>query len=251
MTRNIELKSQNGYMIPCEYDIEEGDRAVCVICHGFASSKASSTAHMVSRMCRSAGVGFLTFDFPCHGESRAVFTGLTPKNCLDDLRTCELWAREQSKGGEIIYFGSSFGGYTVLGHLCTREHEGRLALLRSAAVNMDRVFDPFMEDIKNEMAEKGYFTYKSGFGPDLRLSPGFFESLRSFSPFDYDLPEGADVHMIHGARDTVVDFGQALKYSLRKNCPIDIMALSDHSIADRDGIKRLRELVSVMLEKVK
>ena len=72
MTRNIELKSQNGYMIPCEYDIEEGDRAVCVICHGFASSKASSTAHMVSRMCRSAGVGFLTFDFPCHGESLSL-----------------------------------------------------------------------------------------------------------------------------------------------------------------------------------
>ena len=46
----------------------------------------------------------------------------------------------------------------------------------------------------------------------------FFESLKSFSPFDYDLPEGADVHMIHGARDTVVDFGQALKYSLRKKC---------------------------------
>ena len=86
--------------------------------------------------------GFSDLDFPCHGESRAVFHRPAAKKLLDDLRTCELWAREQSKGGEIIYFGSSFGGYTVLGHLCTREHEGRLALLRSAAVNMDRVFDP-------------------------------------------------------------------------------------------------------------
>jgi hypothetical protein len=57
-------------------------------------------------------------------------------------------AAEKAPEAEICYFSSSFGAYITLIYLTTREHRGKKAFLRSAAVNMPDKYE--------ELKQKGF-----------------------------------------------------------------------------------------------
>lgn len=230
---------QEGRRIPCDCRINGSENKVCIIAHGFASSKESGTAQMMLEHLASMGIGGIAFDFPCHGESTAEFTALTVDNCLSDLRMVELYAKSLAKDAEICYFGSSFGAYITLCHICSREHEGREAFLRCAAVDMDHAFDDSWDVIENQLTELGYGIYDPGFGDGLKLSREFFESLRGRSVFDMELPDDFSVRMIHGLDDDVVAPEAAKEYASKVGCPIYLIPGTGHQINNEEGIETL------------
>ena len=233
--------SQAGRNIPCDCRISGNEKKVCIIAHGFASSKQSGTAQMMLDHLPSFGVGGIAFDFPCHGESGAEFGALTVDSCLSDMRAVELYAKTLAKDAEIVYFGSSFGAYITLCHLCSCEHEGKRAFLRCAAVDMDHAFDDVMDTIEGQLETLGYGIYDPGFGDGLKLSRGFFDSLKGRSVFDMELPAGAEIRMIHGLADDVVDPEAAKSYAAKIGCPIYLIPGTGHSIDNEEGISTLRE----------
>lgn len=239
---NTEIVSSGGYMIPISAQIEGGDAMVCIICHGFASSKASSTAQMMAAHCRSMGIGAAAFDFPCHGQSSAPFESLTVDRCLEDLQAVEHWVKTKSEHAEIVYFGSSFGAYVVLCHLCSGQSLGKRAFLRCAAVDMDRSFGVKTPEVLNQTSEKGHFLYDPGFGPGLKLSEAFFDSLGCRDLFAMDLPQGAVLSMIHGMCDDVVSPDEARRYAALKGVPITMIPDTGHSIDSKEGIEALLRL---------
>ena len=90
---HIDLASEGGRQIPVEYRLPADARRVCIIAHGFASSKESATAQMMLDHLEKLGLGAFAFDFPCHGESSAPWQQLTVDACLADLRQVEAFAR--------------------------------------------------------------------------------------------------------------------------------------------------------------
>ncbi len=111
------LATGRGYEIPCTFSIGRENTKVCVVAHGFGSSKESPTVQMLLKALPEQGIGVAAFDFQAHGESRVDGEYLRIPNCTADLADVEALARTLAPGAEITYFGSSFGAYTTLIYL--------------------------------------------------------------------------------------------------------------------------------------
>jgi len=242
--KTVNIKSPGGWDIPADYTIEGHEAMVCVIAHGFGSSRKSSTAQMMLEHCKALGMGAVAFDWPCHGGSEAPYAALTIDNCQRDLQAVEQWAVQRAPGAEIVYFGSSFGGYNTLLHLCSGVSLGHRAVLRSCAVDMDTLFTIDTPGVREQIAEKGYYHYDPGFGHGLDLCETFFETLAGNSPFKLTLPDGVKVHLIHGMDDDVVDPAEAYRYAAEKRVPITLIPATGHGIDSELGISTLLRLTA-------
>ena len=240
----INLTSPYGRLIPCDLRLHGNEKRVCIIAHGFASSKESSTAQMLLDHLEKMGLGAVAFDFPCHGASEADYKALTVDACLQDMATVEAYVLEAIPEAEICHFGSSFGAYMSILRMM-QVGQPRRAFLRCAAVDMDHAFDDVMDAVRGQIAQLGYAIYDPGFGPGLKLDPAFFDSLEGRSVFEMELPEGAQIEMIHGLADPVVKVESAKAYAEKIGCRINLIPEADHSISTPEGISTLLERTEV------
>lgn len=93
MTQEL-LSGLNGYNIPCRHTIQGGESMVCLITHGFGSSKDSPTAQLLAGELPRHGIGTLALDLPAHGDSPVDGDALSIRHCLDDLARAEARALE-------------------------------------------------------------------------------------------------------------------------------------------------------------
>ena len=155
MTQEL-LSGLNGYNIPCRHTIQGGESMVCLITHGFGSSKDSPTAQLLAGELPRHGIGTLALDLPAHGDSPVDGDALSIRHCLDDLARAEARALELAPGARVVYFSSSFGAYLNLIYLSTRPHRGTRSFLRSAAVEMPLLFHTPTPEQAEELARQGF-----------------------------------------------------------------------------------------------
>ena len=153
MTQEL-LSGLNGYNIPCRHTIQGGESMVCLITHGFGSSKDSPTAQLLAGELPRHGIGTLALDLPAHGDSPVDGDALSIRHCLDDLARAEARALELAPGARVVYFSSSFGAYLNLIYLSTRPHRGTRSFLRSAAVEMPLLFHSPTPEQAEELARQ-------------------------------------------------------------------------------------------------
>ena len=151
MTQEL-LSGLNGYDIPCRHTIQGGESMVCLITHGFGSSKDSPPAQLLAGELPRHGIGTLALDLPAHGDSPVDGNALSIRHCLDDLARAEARALELAPGARVVYFSSSFGAYLNLIYLSTRPHRGTRSFLRSAAVEMPLLFHSPTPEQAEELA---------------------------------------------------------------------------------------------------
>ena len=169
-----------GYEIPCTFSIGRENTKVCVVAHGFGSSKESPTVQMLLKALPEQGIGVAAFDFPAHGESRVDGEYLRIPNCTADLADVEALARTLAPGAEITYFGSSFGAYTTLIYLSGLPGGGRRAFFRSAAVCMPALFRRPTKAQAEAMERDGFLILGEDYGcaRPLKLTQAFLAALR-------------------------------------------------------------------------
>lgn len=90
-----------------------GSKEVCILCHGFRSSKLGSTLRALSTGLAEAGVSTFRFDFSGNGESEGQFAYGNYWQEVEDLRAAvEFWT---SKGSRVVCVaGHSKGGNCVV-----------------------------------------------------------------------------------------------------------------------------------------
>lgn len=90
-----------------------GSKEVCILCHGFRSSKQSGTLSAISAGLAEAGVSTFRFDFSGNGESEGKFAYGNYWQEVEDLRAAfEFWT---SKGSRVVCVaGHSKGGNCVV-----------------------------------------------------------------------------------------------------------------------------------------
>lgn len=223
-----------GYDVPCFYDIKGLEKIICIVVHGFGSSKESPTAKMMLRELPLLGLGALAFDFPAHGESAVDGDYLRMYNCLNDLAIAEQRARALAPEAEIVYFASSFGAYTTLIYLAAQERSGRRAFLRSAAVTMPKLIRRLTAEQAARLAADGYITASAeeyGYVRSLKLTQGFFGDLDSHDVFELWRKDAAELRMIHGELDTTVPLPDAQSFAEKFGAPITIVPGGDHRLS--------------------
>ena len=234
------LPGQRGYSVPCVYNIKGNEKAVCVIVHGFGSSKDSTTATMMLNELPLLGIGAIAIDLPAHGDSEVYGEFLRLDNCTADLAAAETRARELVQEAEVFYFGSSFGAYITLIYLAgcaqnKRSSQPRRAFLRCAAVSMPRLFNqettPEQRACLEATGEVILNKDEHGYARDLKITNGFYDDLDKYDAFSFWREDMAQLHMIHGESDETVPLADAQAFARKYHVPLTIVPDGDHSLS--------------------
>lgn len=86
---------------------------IVILCHGFTSSKDSSTYTTLEKEINNLGISTFRFDFSGHGESEGDIKELTIRKGVEEIKeTIKICKDKNFK--EIILLGSSRGGVCAL-----------------------------------------------------------------------------------------------------------------------------------------
>jgi len=229
------ISEGRNYELPLIYDINGNEKTVCVIVHGFGSSKESFMAKKLLEELPLHGIGAIAFDHPAHGESAVDGAFLRINNSLMDLSDTEDRARNLAPGAEIVYFASSFGAYIALIYLAGKKLGKRRAFLRAAAVSMPRFVERRLTPEQKAMLEKeGEIILDKeeyGYIRDLKVVQGFFDDLASHDVFEIWRKGLADLHMVHGDADITVPLGDVRDFSDKFNVPLTVIPNGDHQLS--------------------
>ena len=237
--KSFQLIKENGAVIPCLMQIPEEAGDLIIMVHGFGSQKDCATAQMLFRRMPPAGFGVITYDQPAHGPDEARNEPLLIENCLSSLRTVDQYAAENFPDMKIHYFASSFGAYITTLFVCGYPHHGRMAFLRSAAVNMPLLMlgppgsemDPA---VKREFEENGYIV--SGVGPaEVRIPPGFLEGLARNDleeKFRNRVYSDTRFEMVHGEKDSTIELSYVKAFAEQFHIPLTVIPDEEHTLSD-------------------
>lgn len=230
MTQEL-LSGLNGYDIPCRHTIQGGESMVCLITHGFGSSKDSPPAQLLAGELPRHGIGTLALDLPAHGDSPVDGDALSIRHCLDDLARAEARALELAPGARVVYFSSSFGAYLNLIYLSTRPHRGTRSFLRSAAVEMPLLFHYPTPEQAEELARQGFLMLDQGYVRPLKLTPAFLADLDAHDLFQLYRSGKERVCMIHGDEDQTASPEAARRFAQTFGARLIQVPGGDHSLS--------------------
>lgn len=225
------IRGENGYDIPCLHTLTGKEKLVCVVSHGFGSSKSGQTQMMLIDGFVPAGIGVFCYDFPAHGDSPVDGSALRVGNCLSDLFCAERRARQLAPEAEIVYFGSSFGGYITLLYLSLYAHAGRKAFLRSAAVDMGGILTDWMRRDGIAMPPCGWFEYDLDFYRPVKITREFLGDLEKYDVFRVCRKTADRVKLLHGENDAIASPAAAKRYAETFSAALGIVPGGDHRLS--------------------
>lgn len=240
--------NEQGCSIRCKLYCADANavKRIIVCCHGFASSKESTSYETFAHraVAKKKGTAVIAFDWPCHGEDARK--NLQLGDCETYLRLVTEYAKSRFGTDELYAYGVSFGGYLLLKYLAENGNPFRKVALRCPALEMYRsLMDVLMTADEVSKLESGK-PVLIGFDRKVRISPEFKEELASFDPLSREFFDYADdILIIHGTADEIVSFDVAREFA--ENNVIEFVAVegADHRFHDP---KKMDLAISRMLD---
>ena len=234
----MKIRKPDSNIVPCVKSIPEKPKGIVIAIHGFSSSKECATYKMLLRRLPEAGYGMIGIELPGHGREEALQETLRIEGCMNSIEAAEKYISETWPGTEVFYFASSFGAYITGLYISTREHLGRKAFFRSAAVNMPALFvkkNPNEKERKwlAELDQKGYFDANVDLGAPVHITREMYhdpETNDLFVVFDLTRFGNNEAAMVHGAEDTVIDPNAAKAFAKKFHIPVTILEQEGHSL---------------------
>ena len=235
----LAVKKRNGYFVSCIKEIPDHCKGIVIAVHGFSSSKECRTYQVLLEKIPPARLGMIGIDLPGHGKEASYEETLRVDACKESISAIEEYIEAYDSSLPIYYFGSSYGAYVIGLYLSTREHAGRKAFFRSAAVNMPDLFmkeEPSEEEKekRNQLYEKGYFYHSlDDAHQPVKITQGFYDDLAENDLFEIFNPGrfGPNkVFMAHGREDAVIDPRKARAFAEKFNIPVHFYEHEGHSL---------------------
>lgn len=114
---------------------------IFIICHGYCSNKDSNTRKVIADKLLEKGIPSIAFDFPGHGKSVQSAEYLRVKTCISYINSVVNYIKEKyGNNTKISFFATSFGAYILLNKLIGDENKYENIILKSPAINMQKVF---------------------------------------------------------------------------------------------------------------
>ena len=198
---NFYIRKNAGNTISCVKEIPAFTKGIVIAVHGFSSSKESPTVSLLLEEFPKKELGVIGIDLPGHGTGESLKETLSISGALDSIEAAEKYAVSLYPDCPVYYFASSFGAYLTGIYISTREHRGRKAFFRSAAVNMPSLFikDDPTETEKEQyrlLDEQGWFDTGLDGHKSVRITKRFMKELVETDLFKVFSPEKYGTHKI-------------------------------------------------------
>ena len=222
-----------------------GTDKVAVLCHGFLSSKTSSTNNALTRMLIDHDIATFRFDFFGQAESEGPLDQVTVTLAVEQA-VAAIDLMQQKGFRHIGLMGSSFGG---LVSILTASQRTDLACLALKCPVVD-----FAEELRLEFGEDGMAAWKATDtipdilgGPDrVKLQYAFYEDcLRQIA---YTPAESitAPTVIVQGDQDEHVPLHQSqqLYKALRVKKHLEMVPGADHQFTKGEDFNRMTKVIA-------
>ena len=249
MDESLAFKDEQGHQISAVLSLPpEPSNAVAVLCHGFLSSKNSTTNKALTRMLNDAGVAALRFDFFGQGESEGLFEDITVSLAVGQAKAALTYA--QSRGYDRLgLMGSSFGGLVAI---LTAAQRREIACLALKCPVVD-----FAEELRLEFGPDELTRWQStdtipnlmGGEGRVRLKYGLFEDCLCNIAYDPASRIVAPTLIVQGARDELVPLHQSrrLLEALRGPKRLDLLPEADHQFTKAEDFRTMTVAIAEWL----
>lgn len=231
------------------YRRTEGRGPWVVFLGGFRSDMTGTKAEYLEDWARSAGRGFVRFDYTGHGASSGAFR----EGCIGD------WTRDAEAAiahlteGPCILVGSSMGGWIAL--LLARRAsriKGFVGVAAAPDFTEDLMWARFSEGRRRDLEEQGFVTEPSAYSdePDL-ITKRLIEDGRQHLVLRDPLPLGMPVRLLHGTVDEDVPADVALRLLAHAESPdmqLTLVKGADHRFSTPDCLAMIVEAVEAVSE---
>jgi uncharacterized protein len=222
-----------------------GSDRIAVLCHGFLSSKTSTTNNTLTRMLIDRGIATFRFDFFGHGESQGPFEQITNTLAVEQaLAALDLVRREGYR--KIGLMGSSFGGLIATLVAAQRTDLACLAL-KCPVVD-------FAEELRLEFGEEEMARWKAtdtvpdilGSSNRVALRYAFYEDCLRRIAYDPARSITAPTVIVQGDQDEHVPLHQSRKLyeALRVIKHLEMLPGADHQFTKGEDFTRMTTVIA-------
>lgn len=219
--------------------------AAVVLCHGFLSSKNSTTNKALTRMLNAAGIATFRFDFFGQGESDGPFEDITVSLAIGQAHAAVSLIRQQ--GYERIgLVGSSFGGLVAILTTAQRQDIACLAL-KCPVVD-------FAEELRLEFGPDELARWQStdtipnlmGGTGRVRLKYSLYEDCQKQVAYEPAARIVAPTLIVQGACDELVPLHQSqrLLSALRGPKRLDLLPEADHQFTRGEDFRTMTAAIT-------
>ncbi|MBX3324828.1 MAG: alpha/beta fold hydrolase [Nitrospira sp.] len=222
-----------------------GTDKVAVLCHGFLSSKTSSTNNALTRMLTGHDIAAFRFDFFGQAESEGPFDQITVTVAVEQA-IAAIDVMRQKGFRRIGLMGSSFGG---LVSILTASQRADLACLALKCPVVD-----FAEELRLEFGEDGMAKWKAtGTIPDIlggpdrvKLQYAFYEDCLRRIAYDPARSITAPTVIVQGDQDEHVPLHQSrqLYEALRVKKHLEMLPGADHQFTNGADFTRMTQTIA-------
>lgn len=223
----------------------EGTDKIAILCHGFLSSKTSSTNNALTRMLVCQGIATFRFDFFGQGESEGPFDQITVSLAVDQVQRAVDLMRDRGYG-RIGLMGSSFGG---LISILTASQRTDLACLALKCPVVD-----FAEELRLEFGDEGMAQWKATDtipnimgGPDrIPLHYAFYEDALRQIAYAPARSITAPTVIVQGDKDEHVPLHQSrqLYEALGGKKHLEMLPGADHQFTKGADFTRMTQVIA-------
>ena len=234
------VRKKDQIPVSCIREIPSGSEGIVIAVHGFSSSKEGPTYRLLLESMPSYGLGAVAFDLPGHGTEESSKELLRIRGAIDSIQAVERDITLRYPGLTVYYFASSFGAYLTGLYISSREHAGRKAFFRSAAVNMPSLFikeNPTEKEKQQleDLERQGWFDTDMDLHAPVRITREMYNDLMQtdlFEKFDPDHGGRHLIQMVHGTEDDVIEPSEAIRFAERFSIPIRMFENEGHSLSN-------------------
>lgn len=214
--------------------------AMVILCHGFLSSKNSTTNRTLTRLLNERGLPTMRFDFFGHGESEGLFEDITVSLAVGQARAAIDFVI--GKGHRRIgLVGSSFGGLVGI-HVVAQRREIACLALKCPVVD-------FAEELRLEFGPQELDRWKTtdtipdilGGAKRVRLKYGLYEDCLRQVAYEPAAQIKVPTLIVQGDCDELVPLHQSRRLldALTGTKRLDLLPGADHQFTRGEDFRRM------------
>lgn len=229
------------------YDLTPGDGPAVVFLGGFRSDKEGTKALHLEAWARTAGRGFLRFDYSGHGQSSGDFLEGSIGDWAEDAR-----AALSLVEGPVVLVGSSMGGWIslLLARSMPDRVKGLVTIAAAPDFTEDSMWAGFTEAERSQLQDKGVVYLPSDYGDPYPITRRLIEDGRRHLVLRDALRLPMPTRFLQGTADSDVDLTVALRLLDHAEGPdirLTLVKGADHRFSDPDCLALIERSVDEVL----